>query len=112
MNRLASRHTRHNRIRAKVRGTAVRPRVSVHRSNRRLTVQIIEDVSGKTLVAFSGVVKKGQTKVQQAAVVGQEVATIAKAAGITQVVFDRSGYRYHGRIAALATALREGGLIF
>jgi|SRR5581483_308945 len=94
---------RHRRIRARVVGTPARPRASVFRSNRGITVQLIDDQAGHTLVAAQG---------KLPATVGGEVAKAAKAANITQVVFDRSGYRYHGRVKAVADAMREGGLIF
>lgn len=103
---------RHNRIRAKVKGTADRPRASVFRSNGGLIVQIIDDVAGKTLVAVHGFDKKKHTKVEHAALIGKEVAELSKKEGINQIVFDRGGYQYHGRIKALAEAMREHGLSF
>ncbi|MBX4192265.1 50S ribosomal protein L18 [Candidatus Parcubacteria bacterium] len=94
---------RHNRIRAKVSGTAERPRFCVYKSNRYLEAQLIDDTKGKTL--FSG-------KMDDAAKLGKDIATRAKAAGITKVVFDRGGFRYTGQVAALAAAARESGLEF
>jgi len=97
------RERRHNRIRAKVTGTPERPRLCVYRSNRYIEAQVIDDVSGKTLVAG---------KMDDAQKLGSDIAKRAKAAGIEKVVFDRGGFRYTGRVAALATAAREGGLKF
>lgn len=104
------RHARHRRLRARISGTADRPRVSVHRSSRYLHVQVIDDAAGTTLVASSSKGLKGATPVDRAGVLGQQVAKDTLAKGISQVVFDRGGYRYHGRVAALAEGLREGGL--
>lgn len=103
------RHIRHKRIRACVSGTAARPRVSVFRSATRVAVQLVDDTLGKTIVAVERLKVKG-TKTDQATAVGQELAKLALAAGIKQVVFDRGGYRYHGRVKALADAMREKGL--
>ncbi len=101
------------RIRKKVSGTAERPRLSVFRSNRHISAQIIDDIAGVTLTAASSLAKgvevKG-TKIEQAEQIGTMVAEKAKAAGITEVVFDRNGYLYHGRVKALAEAARKGGL--
>lgn len=104
------RQRRQQRIRARVSGTAKRPRVAVYRSNHYVWVQLIDDVSGRTLAAVHGKEFPDITKVEQAKQVGQALAEVAKAAGITTVVFDRSGYRYHGRIKALAESLRSSGL--
>jgi large subunit ribosomal protein L18 len=104
---------RHNRIRARIMGTQARPRLAVYKSNRYLHAQIIDDTAGKTLVSGSTKdVAKGQKKMDAATLLGAELAKRAKAAGITQVVFDRGGFRYTGRIATLANALREAGLVF
>src|SRR3989344_1141893 len=92
------RQRRHNRIRAKVKGTAQRPRACVFRSNKRLSVQVIDDVSGKTLLSVYGVTHSKQTKQEQAAAVGKQVADLAKKAGITTIVFDRGGDAYQGRV--------------
>lgn len=94
------------RIRAKVSGTQVRPRLSVFRSHRALYVQLIDDEAGKTL--FS--VKESGTTIAKAKTLGTRVAEIAKNKGISSVVFDRGGFRYHGAIKALADTAREGGL--
>lgn len=102
-------------IRKKVEGTADRPRMSVFRSNKEIYVQLIDDLAGKTLVSTSSSDKdfdaKG-SKVELATAVGKKAAEKAIAAGIAQVVFDRNGYLYHGRIKALAEGAREGGLKF
>lgn len=103
-------------IRKKVFGTAERPRLSVFRSNSEIYAQIINDVEGRTIVATSSMNKEiaGQkvTKIQQAALVGKQIAALAVDAGLSTVVFDRNGYLYHGRVKSLAEAAREGGLIF
>ena len=104
------------RIRKIVSGTAERPRLSVFRSNAQISVQMIDDEAGKTLLSVSSLSKeiaeKKGTKTEQAALVGAAVAEKAKAAGIEVVVFDRNGYLYHGRVKALADAARNGGLNF
>ena len=108
---------RHRRVRKKIPGTAARPRLAVYRSNNHLTLQVIDDDAARTLVAASTTEAairgdgSGGT-VEAATRLGTLVAERAKAAGIEQVVFDRGGYRYHGRIAAVATAAREAGLEF
>ncbi|KUG06486.1 50S ribosomal protein L18 [Solirubrum puertoriconensis] len=100
-------------IRTKVSGTAERPRLSVFRSNKGIYAQIIDDTAGRTLVAASSKnVTAGDSPVATAAAVGKELASRATAAGITSVVFDRSGYLYHGRVKSLAEGAREGGLNF
>ncbi|MDD4319134.1 MAG: 50S ribosomal protein L18 [Candidatus Peribacteraceae bacterium] len=103
---------RRRRIRAKIAGTAERPRLSVFRSLRRLTVQLIDDTKGKTLVAASTSEAKAPLSVEGAKKLGTLVAKKAKDAKITTIVFDRGGYKFHGRIKALADAAREGGLQF
>jgi len=107
---------RHTRVRKKVRGTTERPRLAVHRSNRHLVAQVIDDVAGRTLAAASTHevdLRAGATGNKEAAAsVGRLVADRARAAGITKVVFDRGGFKYHGRIAAAADAAREAGLEF
>jgi len=104
------------RIRKKISGTPERPRLCVFRSNKNIFAQLIDDVSGKTLVATSSRVKeiseKKVTKIEQAQLVGKAIAEKAKAAGFESVVFDRNGYLYHGRVKSLAEAAREGGLNF
>ncbi len=103
---------RHNRLRAKVSGTATRPRLAVFRSNRFVYAQLIDDVAGKTLAASDSRKQKGDNLTKRAEAVGTEMATKAIKAGITEVVFDRGGFRYQGNIAALAEAARAGGLKF
>lgn len=115
--RLARQH-RHLRVRKRVKGTAERPRLCVYRSLRHLYAQIIDDVRGHTLVSATTLDAEvqaglgGKDKTAQAQVVGQVLARRALEAGIRTVVFDRGGYLYHGRVKALATAAREGGLEF
>jgi large subunit ribosomal protein L18 len=105
---------RHRRVRAKVSGTAQRPRLSVYRSNRGIAAQVIDDVAGRTIAAASSKDKDltGTSRADAASAVGKLVADRAKAAGITSVIFDRGGYLYHGRVKALADAAREQGLEF
>jgi large subunit ribosomal protein L18 len=106
---------RHRRVRAKVQGTAERPRLAVFRSNRGIEAQLVDDASGRTLAAASHLALprsfKGD-KTAQAAEVGKLLAANAKSAGIDACVFDRGGYLYHGRVKALADGAREGGLKF
>lgn len=108
---------RHRRLRKRVSGTPERPRLCVFRSNAHIYAQVIDDVAGHTLVAAS-TNEKGwnpgghKTKTEAAAIVGRLIAERALAAGVTQVVFDRGGYKYHGRVKALAEAAREAGLRF
>ena len=101
------------RIRGKISGTASKPRMSVFRSNKQIYVQVIDDLSGKTLVAASslGLTETGSKK-EISAKVGELIAKKAQDAGINTVVFDRNGYLYHGRIKELADAARNGGLKF
>ena len=109
-----SRLRRRRRVRAKVRGTAERPRLSVFRSNRGIQAQVIDDVAGRTLAAVNWTEDdlKLLKSMDQAKRAGELVAERAKAAGIEAVVFDRGGYRYHGRVKALADGARENGLTF
>jgi len=104
------------RVRKSISGTAERPRMSVFRSNKQISVQIIDDITGKTMLSISSLAKdfaeKNGTKSEQAEMIGQVVAEKAVAAGISEVVFDRNGYLYHGRIKSLADAARKGGLKF
>lgn len=100
------------RIRKKVFGTAERPRMSVFRSNKQIYVQVINDLEGKTLVSASSLGLEAMPKIQQAEKVGEIVAQRAVEAGISNVVFDRNGYLYHGRVKSLADAARKGGLNF
>ena len=105
---------RHRRVRAKLSGSADRPRLAVYRSNARIYAQVIDDRAGRTLVSASSLEKDlaGIKRSEAAAAVGKLVAERAKASGITTVVFDRGGYLYHGRVKALADAARETGLEF
>lgn len=105
------RKRRHARVRASVSGTAARPRLTVYRSNRFVSAQLIDDTVGKTLAAAHGRAFKGSQSVQ-AVKVGEAIAKAAKAASIETVVFDRGGYRYAGQVKALADAARAGGLTF
>jgi large subunit ribosomal protein L18 len=103
------------RIRKKVFGTSALPRLSVFRSNKQIYAQLIDDISGKTLVSAASLKDdKAQktNKLEQASIVGKAVAEKAVSAGISNVVFDRNGYLYHGRVKSLAEAAREGGLKF
>jgi large subunit ribosomal protein L18 len=112
------RERRHFRLRKKVAGSVERPRLNVFRSNMHIYAQVIDDTVGNTLVSAStmdkGLRENGtdKTKVEQAQAVGKLVAERALQAGITKVVFDRGGYKYHGRVKALADAAREAGLNF
>ena len=104
---------RKGRVRAKISGTAICPRLSIFRSNRGIYAQIINDEIGKTLVAASiGEIKIKGKKIDLSLELGKLIATKAIAKGINQVVFDRNGYKYHGRVKALAEGAREGGLKF
>jgi large subunit ribosomal protein L18 len=116
LERRRSRTRRHARLRKKVSGTPARPRLVVNRSSRHMVAQLIDDVAGHTLAAASTLetdvrALEGDKKAK-AAKVGELLAARAREAGVTAVVFDRGGYLYHGRIAALADAAREGGLEF
>ncbi len=111
----AQRLKRHKRVRGKISGTPECPRLNVFRSETNIYAQVIDDVSGKTLVSASSLDKAftgSGANIEGAKKVGLMVAEKAKAAGITTVVFDRGGYVYHGRVAALAEGAREGGLEF
>ena len=116
--RLEGRITRHRRIRKKVNGTTARPRLCVRRTLVHMDAQIVDDATGKSLVQTSTTSKDFQAqngslnKTEQSRKLGALVAALAKEKNIEQVVFDRAGYKYHGRIAALADAAREGGLKF
>jgi large subunit ribosomal protein L18 len=105
---------RHRRVRGKISGTADRPRVVVFRSNRGIFAQLVDDSSGRTVASSSWTALAGfdGDKSAQAKEVGKRLAAAAKTAGIRSVVFDRSGYLYHGRVKALADGAREGGLRF
>ncbi|HEX6306116.1 MAG TPA: 50S ribosomal protein L18 [Anaerolineales bacterium] len=116
--RSAARRRRHTRVRKKITGTAERPRLNVFRSLSEIYAQLIDDQSGHTLVSASTVDQSlrsevdGKTKLEQARVVGETIAERAKAKGIKQVVFDRGGYQYMGRVRAVAEGAREAGLEF
>jgi large subunit ribosomal protein L18 len=115
--RRAGRIVRHRRVRKKIHGTAARPRLAVFRSNKHLSLQLIDDDAGRTLASASTGEPdlRGQgtgATVEAAGRVGTLIAERAKAAGVTQVVFDRGGFLYHGRVAAVAAAAREAGLEF
>ena len=103
---------RRRRVRAKITGTAERPRISVFRSNRGIAAQLVDDSAGHTIAAASwteaGV--RGLAPMEQAATLGKRLAERAKAAGVETAVFDRGGYQYHGRVKAFAEGVREGGL--
>jgi large subunit ribosomal protein L18 len=109
-----SRLRRRRRVRAKVAGTAERPRLSVFRSNRGIQAQLIDDVNGHTLAAVAWIEAelKEMGRTDQARRAGELIAERAKAAGVETCVFDRGGYQYHGRVRALAEGAREGGLRF
>ena len=112
------REARRRRIRARIIGTAARPRLCVFRSNRYLAVQIIDDTAGKTIVAGTTAEKKSGKKnvaakrVELAALLGERIAKIAREQEIEKIVFDRGSYRYHGRVKAFADGARKGGLVF
>ncbi|HEV2249647.1 MAG TPA: 50S ribosomal protein L18 [Candidatus Limnocylindria bacterium] len=118
-----ARQKRHRRLRARIAGTADRPRLAVYRSLDQIYAQVIDDRSGRTLAAASSLLEGGSApagkaapgrtkKTDAAASVGAKIAEKAKAAGIEEVIFDRGGYRYHGRVKALADAARSNGLRF
>ena len=109
-----SRLRRHARVRAKLSGTSEAPRLCVYRSNKNIEAQIVDDTKGVTLVASSSMALKldNGSNIEAAAKVGKDIAEKALAKNIKKVVFDRSGYIYHGRVKALAEAAREAGLVF
>ena len=111
--KLKSLKRRHRRVRKKVVGTPDRPRLAVYRSNRHIYAQVIDDFEGRTLAAASTLTNgvDGDPK-ERAKAVGRDLAERAKGAGVSRVAFDRGGFRYHGRIQALAEGAREGGLEF
>lgn len=110
--KLQLRQARKRRIRSRVRGTPARPRLSVYRSLKRMTVQIIDDAAGKTLASATTTEVKSPLTKEGAQKLGALIAEKAKSAKISQVVFDRGGYKYHGRVKELADAARAGGLTF
>ena len=111
-----SRRRRHLRVRKKVRGTAARPRLAVFRSNKHIYAQVIDDVAGRTVASASTMEPSarsdGGATVSAARAVGERVADRAKGAGVSSVVFDRGGFKYHGRVAAVADGARSAGLEF
>ena len=109
---IAKRIARHVKIRARVSGTSTKPRLAVFRSNTSIYAQLIDDTTGKTLASASDIKGTTGTKTEQAAAVGADVAKKALALGLTECVFDRGGFLYHGRVKALAEAARETGLKF
>ena len=108
----SSRDRRRKRIRAKISGTSSRPRLSVFKSNAFIYAQLIDDENGKTLAASSSLKSEKGTKTELAEKVGGEIAKLAKAKGISKVVFDRGGFNYTGRVRSLAEGARKGGLEF
>jgi len=111
----AARRRRHTRLRKRLSGTTARPRLCVFRSLNQIYAQVIDDTAGRTLAAASSLdaaLRGSGSKTERAKAVGTAIAEKAKAAGISQVVFDRGGYMYHGRVQALADAAREAGLEF
>lgn len=110
--KLMSRTRRHARIRSRVKGTALRPRLAVFRSNRYVYAQLINDEEGKTLAAADSRAVKGANGTEKAVAVGATVAEAAKKAGIESVVFDRGGFKYQGIVASVAQGARDGGLQF
>ncbi|MCK9272627.1 50S ribosomal protein L18 [Candidatus Gracilibacteria bacterium] len=112
LEKVQKRIRRHTRIRAKISGTSLRPRLAVFRSNVNIYAQLIDDVAGKTLVSFSDMKISKGNKIEKATKVGEEIAKKAIAAGISSCVFDRGGFVYMGRVKALADAARNNGLQF
>jgi len=116
LQKAAGRKRRHHRVRKNVRGTAARPRLAVFRSSKHLYAQVIDDTAGRTIASASTMeadVRSGSTATVDAAKsVGKRVGERAKAAGVSTVVFDRGGFRYHGRVAGAADGAREAGLEF
>jgi large subunit ribosomal protein L18 len=117
--RLTGRQRRHLRIRKKIRGEKDRPRLVVFRSNKHVYAQVVDDIDGKTILGINGSSRaiadkaaKAEERFAESRMVGEEVARRLAEKGITKVVFDRAGYRYHGRVKALADAARKSGLEF
>ena len=106
------RNRRHLRVRKKVTGTAERPRLVIFRSLKHITAQIVDDVAGRTLMTVTSSQVESGKKTEKSTEVGKRLAARAKEAGITKVVFDRAGYKYHGRVKAVADGARQGGLEF
>lgn len=112
ISREQKRKKRHNRVRAKIAGTAERPRLSVFKSNKDVYVQLVNDVAGITIVGAHSLKAKGKSMTEKAKQVGIDIAKLGKEKNVTKVVFDRSGYLYTGLIKTLADSAREGGLEF
>ena len=117
--RLGGRERRHLRVRRKLRGVPARPRLAVFRSNKHMYAQVVDDMAGTVLVGICGSskaitdkVKSDKDQFAESRAVGEEIARLATGKGITSVVFDRGGYKYHGRVKALADAARKSGLEF
>jgi large subunit ribosomal protein L18 len=111
----SKRMTRHKRVRAKIAGTSERPRLAVFRSNRHITLQLIDDQTGRSIVQLTDLklkTRKKLSKSERAYETGRKLAEAAKKKKITKVVFDRGGYKYHGRVKAAAEGARKGGLVF
>jgi large subunit ribosomal protein L18 len=106
------RFRRHLRVRKKVTGTAERPRLVVFRSLKHISAQLVDDVAHRTIATVTSVTIESGKKTEKSAEVGKQIAAKAKDAGISRVVFDRAGYKYHGRVKAVADGAREGGLEF
>ena len=109
---ITKRARRHKRIRARVSGTAERPRLAVFKSNKFIYAQLIDDVAGKTIASASDIKNAKGVKTERAIAIGAQIATLAKQNNITSVVFDRGGFRFTGRVKALAESARAGGLVF
>jgi large subunit ribosomal protein L18 len=111
--KLSPRKIRHKRIREKIKGTSFCPRLSIFRSNKHIFIQLIDDEKGKTIISVSDIKKKIKgNKTEIAKKIGTELAKMAKEKRVERVVFDRGGYKYHGRIKAVAEGARKGGLKF
>jgi large subunit ribosomal protein L18 len=110
--KLQKRIRRHAKIRSQISGTATTPRLSFYKSNKSISVQIIDDTAGKTLVSAHSREVKGKSMMEKSVLVGESIASKAKAAKITKVIFDRGGFIYTGNVKALADAARKGGLQF
>ena len=109
---ISKRERRHKRIRSRLSGTADRPRLAVFKSNKFIYAQLIDDVAGRTLCSASDIKNAKGTKVDRAIAIGAEIAEKAKKDNITSIVFDRGGFRFTGRVKALADSAREKGLVF
>lgn len=107
-----NRTKRHKKVRAKVSGTAFRPRIAVFKSNQYVYAQVVDDESGKTLLSVSDVKAKGGRKSEKALEIGESLAAKMKEKGFAEAVFDRGGFKFHGRIKAVADGLRKGGIKF